>query len=204
MENVYIHPTAVVSEEAKIGEGTKIWVGVQVRENSEIGQNCVLSKNVYVDCNVKIGKNVKIQNNVSVYHGVTIEDGAFIGPHVCFTNDKLPRSINPDGSLKSDDDWLEGKTLVKKGASIGANSVILPNDLILGEFCLVGSGSVVTKHVPDYGIVIGNPAKLVGFVCACGYKLEKVDVNDNGVMMKCTKCDLTYTIPIKDYEAIKR
>ena len=122
-----------------------------------------LSKGVYVDFGVKIGDNVKIQNNVSVYHGVTIEDGVFVGPHVCFTNDKKPRAVNEDGSLKAADDWQVSKTIVKKGASIGANSTILPG-ITIGKFSLIGAGSVVTKDVPDYGLVYGNPAKLKGSV----------------------------------------
>jgi UDP-2-acetamido-3-amino-2,3-dideoxy-glucuronate N-acetyltransferase len=169
-----IHQTAQVDSRARIGEGARIWNWVQVRENAEIGENSILSKGVYVDFGVKIGKNVKIQNNVSVYHGVTIEDGVFVGPHVCFTNDKKPRAINPDGSLKAADDWEVAPIVVKKGASIGANSTILPG-VTVGSFALVGAGAVVTKDVPAYAIVIGNPARLVGYACECGEKLQRKD-----------------------------
>lgn len=181
---VRIHPTAEVSEKAKIGEGTSIWNQSQVRENAVIGKNCIISKNVYIDCGVTIGSNVKIQNNVSVYHGVTVEDGAFIGPHVCFTNDLLPRSITEAGELKGTDDWTLSKTLVKQGASIGTNSTIICG-ITLGRFSLIGAGSVVTKDIPDHGLAYGNPAKLRGYVCFCGQKLE--NINSKYVCSKCNK-----------------
>lgn len=166
-----IHETAQIDPRAKIAESAKIWNCVQVRENAYIGENTILSKNVYVDFGVKIGKNVKIQNNVSVYHGVTIEDGVFIGPHVCFTNDKLPRAINPDGSLKGASDWEVSEIIVGYGSSIGANSTVLPG-VRIGSFALIGAGSVVTKDVPDHGLVYGSPAQLAGYVCDCGRMLE--------------------------------
>ena len=160
MKQIYIHPTAEVSDSAKIGAGTKIWNQVQVREYAEIGEDCVLSKNVYIDSGVRIGNRVKIQNNVSVYHGVTIEDGVLVGPHVCFTNDKHPRAINPDGSLRSNTDWTVTPTLVMYGASLGANATILCG-VTVNTFAIVGCGSVVTKDVPEYTIVAGNPARVV-------------------------------------------
>lgn len=167
-----IHATAQVDARAKLGEGVRVWNWVQIRENADIGENTILSKGVYVDFGVRIGKNVKVQNNVSVYHGVTIEDGVFVGPHVCFTNDKRPRAINPDGSLKGADDWEVAPIHVGRGASIGANSTILPG-VTIGTFALVGAGSVVTKDVPPHAIVVGNPARQVGYACECGGRLEK-------------------------------
>jgi len=175
MENqnrFFVHRSADVSDKALIGEGTRIWNWVQVRENVKIGKNCILSKGVYIDSGVTIGDNVKIQNNVSVYHGVTIEDGVFLGPHVCFTNDKLPRAVNPDGSLKDASDWLVSETVVRMGASIGANSTILPG-VIIGKFALVGSGSVVSKNVEDFALVYGNPARMYGRVDETGKITER-------------------------------
>jgi len=168
----FAHKSAEVSDKALIGEGTRIWNWVQVRENVRIGKNCVISKSVYIDSGVTIGDNVKIQNNVSVYDGVSIEDGVFIGPHVCFTNDKLPRAINPDGSLKSASDWDLSKTIVRTGASIGANSTIVTG-IVIGRFAMVGAGSVVTKNVDDFTLVYGNPAKAYGKVDESGNIVER-------------------------------
>jgi UDP-2-acetamido-3-amino-2,3-dideoxy-glucuronate N-acetyltransferase len=184
-----IHQTAQVHPKAKIGESAKIWNWVQVREDAEIGENSILSKGVYVDFGVKIGRNVKIQNNVSVYHGVTIEDGVFVGPHVCFTNDKRPRSINPDGTLKGADDWTVSATVLKFGCSIGANSTIAPG-VTIGRFAMIGAGAVVTKDVPDYGLAVGCPARVVGQVCACGQRLPAEAKNGK---RKCPDCGAEIT-----------
>ena len=137
--DVRIHPTAEVSPDAAIGPGTSIWNQAQVRERARIGSRCVIGKNAYVDVDVLVGDDVKVQNNVSLFHGVTIEDGVFIGPHVCFTNDRVPRAINPDGSLKTDADWEVGPTLVRHGAALGANSAILPG-ITIGRWAMIGCG----------------------------------------------------------------
>src|SRR5713226_8567534 len=174
VENVFIHPTAEVASDAQIGSGTRIWNSAQVRTGARIGAECNFGKNVYIDAGVVIGDRVKIQNNVSVYHGVTIEDGVFIGPHVCFTNDVLPRAITPQGAVKGQDDWVVGPTLVRSGASIGAGSIILPN-VTIGRFAMIGAGSVVTRSVPEYALVYGNPARQHGYVCACGRRFDNVE-----------------------------
>ena len=199
---VRIHPTAEVSEKAQIGEGSSIWHQAQVREGVSIGENCIIGKGVYVDEGVSIGNNVKIQNYVSVYHGLTIEDGVFVGPHVCFTNDMRPRAVNPDGSLKAADDWVLSETLVKHGAALGANSTIRCG-ITIGEWAMVGSGSVVTRDIPAHGLVYGNPAQLRGFVCACGEIMEKESQNDHAVTAKCPKCGRSIQIAIQDWEKIK-
>jgi UDP-2-acetamido-3-amino-2,3-dideoxy-glucuronate N-acetyltransferase len=169
--DVRIHPTAEVSTEAVVGDGTSIWNQAQVREGARIGSGCIVGKNVYVDAGVLIGDRVKIQNNVSVFHGVTIEDGVFVGPHVCFTNDRVPRAINRNGSLKADADWEVSPILVRHGAALGANSTILPG-VTIGRWAMVGAGSVVTRDVDDHELVAGNPARRLGSACACGQPLR--------------------------------
>ena len=122
-----------------------------------------------------IGNRVKVQNYVSIYDGVIIEDGVFVGPHVVFTNDKLPRAVNADGTLKDGDDWTISRTLICEGASLGANATIVCG-ITIGQWAMVGAGSVVTKDVPDHGLVVGNPARLIGYVCKCGLRMpEGVD-----------------------------
>jgi acetyltransferase-like isoleucine patch superfamily enzyme len=177
-----IHPTAEVSTDARLGQGIQIWHHAQVREGAEIGDYCILGKGVYIDAGVHLGEGVKVQNYVSVYHGVTIEDGVFIGPHVCFTNDLQPRAINPDGSLKKADDWVLSETRIQRGASLGANSTIRCG-ITIGEWAMVGAGSVVTHDVPAYGLVYGNPARLHGAVCRCGASLPREKAT-------CPRCGL--------------
>ena len=184
-----IHPTAEVEEGAQVGEGTRIWHHAHVRTGATIGANCILGYGVFVDAGVRIGDNCKLQNRVSVYHGVTIEDGVFVGPHVTFTNDKHPRAVTPDGSLSSDDDWTVSPILVRSGASIGASAVILPG-VTLGAWCLVGAGAIVSRNVPDHGIVTGNPARLTGYACKCGHTLHP-----EGNVWVCDNCHATYDLP---------
>jgi UDP-2-acetamido-3-amino-2,3-dideoxy-glucuronate N-acetyltransferase len=199
------HPTADISPRASIGTGTHIWHQCQVREEAVIGRNCVLSKDVYVDRGVHIGDNVKLQNGVSVYHGVTLEDGVFCGPHCVFTNDRLPRAINRDGSPKRGDDWAMSATLVRAGASIGAHATIVCG-VTVGRWAMVGAGSVVTRDVPDYGLVYGNPARLRGFVCPCGEKLaagEMVGRPAVEVSMRCPRGHEAIAILRADYEQLR-
>ncbi len=176
-----VHPTSVVAESAEIGDGTQIWLFCQVRENARIGKGCIFGKGIYVDAGVTIGDNVKVQNNASIYTGVTIEDGVFVGPHVCFTNDKVPRAVNPDMTRKGIDDWKITETLVKAGASIGANATIVCG-VTIGRWAMVASGAVVTKDVPDHALVMGNPARICGWVCSCG---KRVQIDDREGRGKC-------------------
>jgi UDP-2-acetamido-3-amino-2,3-dideoxy-glucuronate N-acetyltransferase len=159
----YIHPSAHVSEQASIGENTKVWINVQIREQASIGDNCIISKDVYIDHTVQIGQRCKIQNSVSVYAGVTIQDDVFVGPNVSFTNDKIPRAFNQE--------WKVTPTLVENGVSIGANATIVCG-VILGEYCMVASGSVVTKDIPPYSLVMGNPARIVSKIDKAGNRID--------------------------------
>jgi len=182
-----LHPTADVHRSAQIGAGSSVWNQCQIRENAVLGKNCIVGKDVYIDFGVQVGDNVKIQNGALVYHGTTLESGVFVGPGAIFTNDKQPRAINPDGSLKSDDDWQVGPIVVCYGASIGAGAIILPG-VTVGRFALVGAGAVVTKNVPDHGLALGNPARLAGFVCDCAAKL----VADETGTFVCPRCGKIY------------
>jgi len=189
---VQIHPTAEVSPLATIGEGTSVWNQAQIREGARLGRCCIIGKGVYIDRDVVIGDLVKVQNGASIYHGVTIEDGVFIGPHACLTNDRLPRAVTPEGQLKQDADWEVGKILVQYGASIGAGAIILPG-VTVGRLALVGAGAVVTKDVVPHGLVVGNPARLVGLVCVCGHKISDVAIREGGRRLRCPSCGHEYS-----------
>jgi len=186
---VYVHPTADVSGSASIGEGTKIWHQAQVREGAVIGRQCILGKGSYVDKDVHIGDFCKLQNGVFVFHGFNLETGVFLGPGVMLLNDKHPRAINPDGTPKADADWEASNGLVAYGAAIGGGAVILPG-VTIGRMALVGAGSVVTRDVPERGIVAGNPARLRGFACDCGHVLTQQGGRD----YSCGTCGRTYQI----------
>jgi len=157
-----VHETAEVL--GKIGKNTNVWHQAQIRENAEVGDNCNLGKCVYIDKNVKIGNNCKIQNYVSVYDGVIVEDGVFLGPSMTFINDMYPRAFTEGFNLT--------KTLIKKGVSIGANATIMCG-VTIGEYAMIAAGSVVTRDVPPYALMLGSPARVVGKVCKCGQREEK-------------------------------
>ena len=187
MKDIAIHDTAEISSGAQVGRGTRIWHQCQVREQAAIGDRCILGKGVYVDESVTVGDDVKIQNGAQLFHGVTVEGGAFIGPGAILTNDRYPRSVTPSGTLKGAGDWAVGRILVQRGASIGAGAVILP-DVTIGSWALVGAGAVVTKDVPPHGLVVGNPARLVGRVCRCARRLK---AGRHGVA-RCEECGESY------------
>ncbi|MEK6951608.1 MAG: acyltransferase [Nanoarchaeota archaeon] len=178
--NFFVHESSYIDESVEIEEGTKIWHFCHILKNTIIGKNCTIGQGCSIGPNVKIGNNVKIQNNNNIPDGLTLEDNVFIGPLIGFTNVKTPRSH-----------WSRReeykKTLVKEGGSIGANAVVICG-ITLGKYCLIGAGSLVTKNVPDYCLVYGNPASIGGWVCYCGIKLN---FNDAG-NAKCSLCEREY------------
>ena len=189
----FFHPTAEISPEARIGEDCKVWRQAHIRENAELGPGCIIGAGVYVGEGVHLGRNCKVQNNALLYEGVELEDGVFVGPQVCFTNDFLPRAVNPDLSLKSAEDWHLGSTRVREGASVGAQSVVVTG-ITIGKWALVGAGSVVTRDVPDHGLVYGQPARLRGWVCYCARRLEVR--GDNGW---CAACERSIQLPVASH-----
>ena len=164
MKNYFAHETAVIDDNCTIGSGTKIWHFSHIMSNSEIGENCNIGQNVVVSPDVKLGKNVKVQNNVSIYTGVVCEDNVFLGPSMVFTN-----VFNPRSAVKRHNQYM--KTVVKKGATIGANATILCG-ITIGEFSFIGAGAVVTKDVPAFALLYGNPAKQHGWMSEYGHKLK--------------------------------
>jgi UDP-2-acetamido-3-amino-2,3-dideoxy-glucuronate N-acetyltransferase len=176
-----IHPTAVVDDGARIGEGTRVWHWSHVSGGATIGERCSLGQGVFIADNVIIGNNVKIQNNVSVFEGVILEDDVFCGPSMVFTNVPNPRSHVP-----RKDKYLQ--TRVKRGATIGANATIVCGHLI-GEYAFIGAGAVVTKNVPAYALMLGNPACRAGWMCQCG---ERLPAAGSGV--SCSGCGSHYRI----------
>ena len=185
MSVYFVHPTSIIDEKVSIGEGTKIWYFCHVQSGAEIGKNCSFGQNVNIANNVKIGNGCKVQNNVSVYEGVELEDDVFCGPSCVFTNDLTPRAKYPKGrqAYKS--------TLIKHGASIGANATVVCGHTI-GEWAMIAAGAVVTSNVPNHALMMGVPAKICGWVCECGDVLSE--------NLVCKKCGRTY---IKVPEGLK-
>ena len=175
---VFIHPLADVEEGAEIGAGTKIWRFVHIRSGAKIGANSMIGNCGFVDAGVTLGDRVRVQNGVLIFNGVTIEDEVFLGPNMIFTNDLYPRA---DGRH-----WIIVPTLVRKGASIGANATILCG-ITIGEYATVAAGSVVTKDVPPYTLVRGNPARPAGYVCVCGRKIGSMS-SPTDKPMPCKVC----------------
>lgn len=182
----FIHESSYVDDNVEIDEGTKIWHFSHIQGGTKIGKNCSLGQNVNVGNNVSIGNQVKIQNNVSVYEGVELEDYVFCGPSMVFTNIMNPRSEFPQ---RGSEFYL--KTLVKKSASLGANSTIVCGNTI-GKYAFVGAGSVVIRDIPDYGMVVGSPARQIAWVCACGKKLDMSVDPDSNERATCSKCHREY------------
>lgn len=194
MSKVYVDATAIIDNGVVLGKGTKVWHFVHIMEDAKVGKDCVIADYVSVGRFVKIGDNVKIENRATVFEGVTIEDNVFVGPHVTFTNDRYPRSFNKD--------WKIIPTLIKRGSSVGAGSVIVCG-VNIGEYSMIGAGSVVTNSIPSYALAHGNPARIKGFVCKCGRKLELEKETNPFVYMLCPVCNEKYEILMKDYVKIE-
>ena len=191
MANYYSHETAIIDEGCIIGEGVKIWHFSHVMPNCIIGDKCNIGQNVVISPEVVLGKNVKIQNNVSIYTGVICEDDVFLGPSMVFTN-----VINPRSAVNRKNEYA--KTFVKKGSSIGANATIVCGHDI-GEYAFIGAGAVVTKTIPAYALVVGNPAKQIGWVSEYGHRLN---FNDEGIAI-CPESNQEYQISDERVERIK-
>jgi UDP-2-acetamido-3-amino-2,3-dideoxy-glucuronate N-acetyltransferase len=177
--NALIHPSATIEEDVVIGRGTRVWHNAHIRRGARIGEDCTISKDVYIDAGVTVGNRVKIQNGVSVYRGVNLEDDAFVGPHAAFTNDEAPRAFA--------EDWKVVPTLVRRGASIGANATIVCG-VTLGPFSMVAAGSTVTNDVVPHGLVIGSPARLVGYLCRRGHRMTSNTSLDYRTVYDCSTC----------------
>ena len=182
MKNYFAHETAVIDEGCTIKDGAKIWHFSHIMPNCEIGENCNIGQNVVVSSGVVLGKNVKVQNNVSIYTGVVCEDDVFLGPSMVFTN-----ILNPRSAIVRKELYV--KTLLKKGASVGANATIICGNTI-GEFALIGAGAVITKNVAAYALVVGNPAKQIGWVSEYGHRLV---FNESGVAT-CLESEQEYSL----------
>lgn len=183
MQAYFAHHTAVLDDGAEIGDGTKIWHFSHIMTSSIIGEDCNIGQNVVVSPGCRIGRNCKIQNNVSIYTGVTLDDDVFCGPSMVFTN-----VINPRSHVVRKHEYR--KTHVGRGASIGANATIICG-ITLGKYCFIAAGSVVTRSVPDYGLIVGNPGRLRGYVCFCGHKLP-LPVEGNAKTALCDICGRAY------------
>lgn len=179
----FVHPTSIVDDQCVIGAGTKIWHFCHIMSGSRIGQNCSFGQNCSVGTGVVIGNNVKVQNNVSIYEGVILEDDVFCGPSMVFTN-----VINPRSHVPRKDQYKE--TLIKRGASIGANATIVCGATV-GRYAFLGAGTVITRNIPDYALVYGNPARIKGWMCQCGIKLS-INSSETEQQVTCKSCSSRY------------
>ncbi len=186
MNETYIHPLAIV-ESKEIGQGTRVWAFSHVMQGASVGQECNVGEHCFIEAGARVGNRVTIKNGNMLWEGIVVEDGVFVGPNVFFTNDRYPRSPRLEQAQARYDDhaWLVS-TSVQRGASLGAGAVIVPG-VTIGEFAMVGAGSVVTRDVPAHSLVIGNPARIRGWVCQCGQPLEF-----EGEQARCATCGLAY------------
>ncbi len=185
-KDYFVHPSSIIDEPVEIGAGTKIWHFCHVMAGAKIGERCSFGQNVFIGSRVIIGNNVKVQNNVSIYDNIYIEDDVFCGPSMVFTN-----VINPRSHIPRKDEYRD--TFVKRGASIGANATIVCG-ITLGEFCFIGAGAVITRDVPPYALMVGVPARLIGWMCHCGVRLNLPAQTDQSREATCSNCGSRYRL----------
>jgi UDP-2-acetamido-3-amino-2,3-dideoxy-glucuronate N-acetyltransferase len=193
--SVRVHPTAIIEEGVRLGDGTSIWDTVHIRKNAVIGEQCIVGEKTYIAYDVKIGNRVKINAMVYICAAVTIEDGVMISAGTVFTNDRFPRATtsNLRELRPSEPDEETRPTLVREGATIGANCTI-GNDLVIGRFAMVGMGALVTKSIGDFELALGHPARTVGFVCRCGHPLVRFSTGIPEAACTCQSCGLRYRV----------
>jgi acetyltransferase-like isoleucine patch superfamily enzyme len=205
-----IHPTADLEPDVAVGAGTSVWHRAQIRTGASIGAECVIARDVFIDEAVTIGNRVKIQNGALIYHGVTVEDGVFIGPGAILTNDRFPRAITSTGDLARAEDWTVSPIILSHGCSIGAGAVVVAG-VTVGQWATVGAGAVVTHDVPGHALVAGNPARRLGWMCACGVRLVRSDGQPapaepghyaTDPVLHCPDCDRRY-VYVPDAETLQ-
>jgi len=203
-----IHASAEIEADVAIGARTAIWHRAHVREGARIGNECVVGGGAYIDTGVVIGDRVKIQNGALVYHGVTVEDGVFIGPGAILTNDRFPRAVTSTGDLATADDWTISPITLRTGCSIGAGAVVVAG-VEVGSWSTVGAGAIVTRDVTANALVVGNPARRIGWMCACGARLSDGDGQPAGSVppsheLSCASCGRSYTYVPEDERVEER
>jgi acetyltransferase-like isoleucine patch superfamily enzyme len=180
-----IHPSADLEVDVEVGPESMVWHRAQIRTKARIGASCIIGRDAFIDTGVVVGDKVKVQNGALVYHGVTVDEEVFIGPGAILTNDRLPRATGRDGTLARSDDWELTPTHLGRGCSIGAGAIVVAG-CDVGPFAMVGAGAVVTRAVTPHALVVGNPARPIGWVCVCGERIREADDGDGG--STCARC----------------
>jgi UDP-2-acetamido-3-amino-2,3-dideoxy-glucuronate N-acetyltransferase len=190
-----VHASAEIEAEVSIGPRTSVWNRAVLRKGAVLGAECIIGRDAFIDEGVRLGDRVKVQNGALVYHGVTVGNGVFIGPGAILTNDRYPRAITATGELARGDDWVVSPIDLRDGCSIGAGAIVVAGTVV-GRFALVGAGAVVTRNVSEYALVVGNPARRIGWVCACGTRLPDSAGAESGApaITTCPACGRIYEL----------